>query len=525
MRSRDPCTPMRRALSRAAGLAAWLAGCATATAPVGAPPPATPPATPPGTTAAPPAWQQATDGSPAVAGLPEAWWAELGDAPLQRLVALAVRQAPDLRSAALRLREARARQALAEAGRGVSVTAGLTATRSRSSAESGSGRSSSLFDAGFDASWEADLFGRLQAGVTAAEADTAATAAAYGDALVTLRAEVARQYVALRGLQAQQAAGQANLALLSETAQIAAWRARAGLASTLDVDQADASRDQTRAQLAVLGASVLAARQQLELLVGTTPGALAAELDAPQPLPALPARVALPIPADTLRQRADVRAAAAQWQAEAGRSAVAQANLKPRLTLSGSIGLQALSLGALGQGALGAVVASLAAPVFDAGRLRATLAAQQAVQDRYAVAYHQAVLAALTEVEASLATLAGRRAQVQALEAAAGSARQAATLARARYDSGLIDFRSVLEAQRSALTLDDSLASARADALAAWIALYKALGGGWSGQVPASGEPSGAAGPAARRPLDPSHPAHASAPGPAAAAATGPTHA
>ncbi len=481
-------------LARTGALSAitWLAGCATATAPPPGPPAA----------AAPPAWQQAAAGSAPATAVPEAWWAELGDATLQRLITLAERQAPDLRTAGVRLREARARQALAEAGRGPSLTAGLTASRSRSSAATGSARTSELFDAGFDASWELDLFGRLQAGVDAAEAATAATAAAYGDALVTLRAEVARQYVALRGLQARQAAAVANLALLAETAQMAAWRAQAGLASTQDVDQADASRDQTRAQLAVLGGSVLAARQQLELLVGVQPGTLAAELDAPQPLPDLPARVALPIPADTLRQRADVRAAAAQWQAEAGRSAVAQANLKPRLTLSGSIGLQALTLGALGDGAMGSAVAGLTAPVFDAGRLRATLAAQLAAQDRFAIAYQRAVLAALTEVEASLATLAGRRAQVQALAAASASARQAATLAQARHDSGLIDLRAVLEAQRSALTLDDSLAGARADALAAWVALYKALGGGWDGRVPAAGTAPDADGHALPEPID-----------------------
>ncbi|MDT7836240.1 efflux transporter outer membrane subunit [Aquabacterium sp. OR-4] len=485
--------PARRALAAAAsalprglgpalGLvaAALLGACATATAPL----------QPPGAAAAPPAWQQAPAGSAAAERVPEAWWAELGDAQLQRLITQAEQQAPDLRTALVRLREARARQALAEAGRGASVTGSLSAARSRSSAEAGSGRSSSLYDAGFDASWELDLFGRLQSGVDAAVADTTAAAAAHGDALVTLRAEVARQYVALRGLQAQQAAAEANLALLADTAQIAAWRSQAGLASTLDVDAADASRDQTRAQAAVLAAGVTSARQQLELLLGLAPGALAAELTAARPVPALPARVALPIPADTLRQRADVRAAAAQWQAEAGRSAVAQANLKPRLTLSGSIGLQALSLGALGDGAMGSAVAGLTAPIFDAGRLRATLAAQQAVQDRYAIAYEQAVLGALTEVESALATLAGRRAQVQALDTAARSARQVATLARLRYDSGLIDFRAVLDAQRTALGLDDSLAGARADALAAWIALYKALGGGWREPADAPGATS-----------------------------------
>lgn len=483
---RGPLVP-RLAGALLLGATAWLAGCATPA------PPGQRPATPP----PPAAWQQPLAGVEPAAAVPEAWWAELGDERLQRLIDQAVRQAPDLRTAQARLREARARQTLAEASRGASVSGSLSATRSRSSPEVGSGRSSNLFDAGFDASWEADLFGRLQAGVDAAAADTAATAAAYGDALVTLRAEVARQYVALRGLQAQQAAAQANLALLAETAQIAAWRAQAGLASTLDVDQADASRDQTRATLAMLGASLALAQQQLELLVGVAPGTLAAELATARPLPALPARVALPIPADTLRQRADVRAAAAQWQAEAGRSAVAQANLKPKLTLSGSIGLQALTLGSLGDGAMASAVAGLTAPIFDAGRLRATLAAQTAVQDRYAIAYEKAVLSALAEVEGSLATLAGRRAQVQALASAAVSARQAATLSRARYDSGLVDFRTVLDAQRTALTLDDSLATARADALAAWIALYKALGGGWDGRVPGDGRASSDTSPAA----------------------------
>ena len=409
------------------------------------------------------------------------WWTLLASPQLDRLLDAAVRSAPDLRTAQSRLLEARARRALAGAGTAPRIDASASAGRSRTSpATTSVALTRNLFDAGFDASWEIDLFGRLRAGVDAADADLGAARASLRDTLVSLRAEVARNYLELRGLQQRLAIARDNLAIQSETLNIASWRVQAGLAGELDSEQALTNREQTRAQVFVLQSGVEQSRQRLELLLGLAPGALVAELALPgrPTLPDLPVLPALSIPADVLRQRADLRAAGLQWLAESARTAQARASLYPRLTLSGSIGLQALTLGTLKDGTAASLLAGLTAPVFDAGRLRAQLAAQTAVQQRLAVGYEQAVLTALHDVETSLVALAGSRLQAAALAIAANAARRAARLARTNYEGGQIDFRSVLDAERSLLVVEDSLATALTDALRAWASLYKALGGG-----------------------------------------------
>jgi outer membrane protein, multidrug efflux system len=199
-------------------------------------------------------------------------------------------------------------------------------------------------------------------------------------------------------------------------------------------------------------------------------------------LPAVPVQIAVGIPADTLRQRPDVRAAERTLAAETARVGVAEAARYPSFSLSGSIGLDALTLGALGNSsaATSSLLAGIGATVFDAGRLRAQVGIQDAVRERALVGYEQTVLTALQEVENALVSLARTRERGEALANAVESARNAAQLAQQRYGAGLIDFQSVLDTQRSVLSFEDSLASTRADGVLALIRLYKALGGGWS---------------------------------------------
>jgi outer membrane protein, multidrug efflux system len=446
-------------LPLAALLAGLLAACATPTTPT----------TPAIDT--PAAWQRGS-GLPAAA-TPERWWAMLGDPTLDGLIDEALRGAPDLLTAQTRVREARARVAVAAAARGSSVTGSATTSRARSN-----GSNSSLFDLGLDASWEADLFGRLRSGADAAALDLSAVQAGLAGTRLSLQAEVASQYLDWRSARERLALTRDNLARQQETRQIAEWRQQAGLASSLDVEQARSSTGQTRAQLAALEDNQAQAQLALELLLGRAPGALDTPLAQATAALRTPAPAGLALPADALRQRPDVAAAARQWQAEAARTGQAQAATRPRLTLSGSIGLQATRIGSLQDGVVGSVAAGLLAPLFDGGSLRAQVDAQTAVQDRYAVAYRQTVTTALSEVEAALSEVAAQRRQADALTDAAEAARNAALLARQRYDSGLVDFRTVLDAERSALTLDDSLATTRHLALKAWVRLFKALGGG-----------------------------------------------
>jgi len=206
----------------------------------------------------------------------------------------------------------------------------------------------------------------------------------------------------------------------------------------------------------------------------------------------MPARIAVGIPADTLRQRPDVRVAERRLAAQTARVGAAEAARYPGFSLAGSIGLEALTLGALGNGGAGtaSLFAGVTAPLFDAGRLRTQVEIQDALREQAQVAYEQTVLNALEEVENALVALARNREREQAVTESAAAARNAALLARQRYSAGLIDFQSVLDTERSVLSVEDSLASTRADGVLALIRLYKALGGGWSppGAIPPAGK-------------------------------------
>lgn len=412
------------------------------------------------------------------------WWLCLKDPLLSELVDSALQASPDLRSAKARLREARARRAVARAGLFPEVTASGNASRSHSSEETGSGDTRKLYTAGFDASWELDLFGGIRRGIEAAGADLEASVASLHDAQVSLAAEVAQNYVDIRTLQLRRGIARDNLASQSETLQLTQWRAQAGLVSSQDVEQARSSREQTRAQIPSLETSLAEAEHRLDILLGNAPGTLHERLAVPCALPEVPDQIAVGIPADALRQRPDVRAAERTLAAETARVGVAQAERYPSFTLSGSLGLEALTLGALGNGgaATSSLLGGITAPIFNAGRLRSQVEIQDAVREQAQVAYEQAVLTALQEVESALVSLARTRERAESLASADDAARNAAELAQQRYSAGLIDFQSVLDTQRNVLSVEDSLAATRADGVQALISLYKALGGGWSPQ-------------------------------------------
>jgi NodT family efflux transporter outer membrane factor (OMF) lipoprotein len=364
------------------------------------------------------------------------------------------------------------------------VTASAAVGRIRTSGEVGAGRSrtTELYSAGFDASWEPDVFGGTHRGIEAAQADLESSEASLNSTQVSLVSEVAVNYVEVRAFQARLAIARSNLESQSETLQLTEWRRQAGLASSLDVEQARANREQTRAQIPAFETSLAEAQHRIAILLGEPPGPISPKLALPAPIPAVPERIATGIPADTLRQRPDVRAAERKLAAETARIGQAAAARYPSLALTGSIGLEALTLGALGAGdaLTHAFVASVGAVIFDAGRLRQQVEIQSAIQEQAFVAYQTAVLTALEDVENALVSLAMSRERETALRAATEAARNAALLARDRYTSGLIDFQTLLNTERTVLTLEDSLAATQAEGASALIQLYKALGGGWS---------------------------------------------
>ncbi|MEH6874569.1 MAG: efflux transporter outer membrane subunit [Candidatus Competibacter sp.] len=413
------------------------------------------------------------------------WWRQLDDPTLTSLVEQALQTSLDLRAAQAKLREARARRALAGAELFPTVSGSAAGRRVKASGESGGGGTANLFSAGFDASWEPDVFGGLQRGVEAAQANLEASQASLHAVQVSLVAEVGLNYVELRASQAALDIARANATSQAETLQLTQWRAQAGLTTALDVEQARANLEQTRAQIPSLETNRAEAEHRLEILLGQQPGALAERLARPGGIPRLPARVTVGIPADALRQRPDVQVAERTLAAETARIGVVEAQAYPNFSLSGSLGLDALTLGALagGNAVAGNVLGSVAAPIFDAGRIRQQVNIQTAIQEQALVSYESTVLNALAEVENALVALANTRQRQDNLREALQAARLAARLARHRYSAGLIDFQTVLDTERTVLTVEDKLVIGEADGVKALIRLYKAVGGGWS-QVP-----------------------------------------
>ncbi|MFT3953615.1 MAG: efflux transporter outer membrane subunit [Piscinibacter sp.] len=404
------------------------------------------------------------------------WWQRFGDADLSRLVGDALAANTDVASARAALRQARALRDVDQAQAGPRLDASGSAQRSRSNGAS----ASNSFRAGFDASWEPDVFGGNRAGIAASEADLQASSASLGDVQVSVAAEVALAYLELRGSETRLAIARDNLASQQDTAQITQWRVQAGLATSLESEQARASVEQTRAQIPSLQKAIAQSRHQLALLTGRTVGALQLAESTTLPQPATD--LALAFPADTLRQRADVRAAEARVRAAAQRVVQADAARYPSFSLSGSLGLQALTLSGLsGGGAVAsALLASVSLPLFDGGAAKAQTAAQQAAYDQARESHRSAVLVALKDVEDALVALQRDRERLATLQQAAEAAGNAALLARQRYASGLIDFQTVLETQRSLLSAQDNVAASRIDVATDHVRLYKALGGGWT---------------------------------------------
>jgi len=446
-----------------------LAGCASLQQP--SPPPQADPT--------PVAWTATAATGTAGASELAGWWTRFGDPALAPLIEQALSVGTDVEAARARLRLARAQRYLAEAGLGPR----LDGSGSAQGGWTDNGNRSEQYRVGLDASWEADLWGAGAAGVQAARASEQASALSLVQTRVAVAAEVALSLLQLRGTQAREAIARGNLDIQLQTLQITQWRQQAGLVTQLDVEQARTAVEQTRAALPALRAGTSQAMNALAVLTGRAPGALHADLTAPGDvaLPAAPAELVLAIPAEVLRQRPDVQVAERQLAAAAARVEQADAARLPSLQIGGSIGLNALSLGALGSGAgVASLLASVSLPVFDAGRLQAQVRQQEAARDEAAAAYRATVLAALQEVEDALVSITTAREQLAAQQAAAAAARSAATLADLRYRAGLVDFQNVLQTQRTLLLADDSLAGTTTTLATDHVRLYKALGGGWS---------------------------------------------
>ena len=415
-----------------------------------------------------------------------AWWTTLNDPELSSLIDRAVLGNLDLKKALARVREARARRGMAKADLFPTLDATGSATWSRSSKDTGTGKTSDLYAASFDAGWELDIFGGVRRSLEAAGADLQASQEDLRDVLVSLLAEVALNYVEARTFQARLAFAETNLEAQNETYQLTLWRYQAGLSDELAVQQARYNLESTRSQIPTLRTGLEEAMNRIAVLLGEQPGKVHGELEKRESIPVIPLKVAVGVPADVLRRRPDIRRAESQLAAQTARVGVATADLYPKFTLIGSIGLEALSFSNPSSASSWTLSGGpkVTWAIFKAGAIRQNIEAQSALQEQYLTAYEAAVLSALEEVENALVAYAEEQLRRQSLSEAIQAAQKAAELAQHKYQAGLTDFSNVLDAERSLLSFQDQLAQSDGTVTSNLVRLYKALGGGWTSLAP-----------------------------------------
>lgn len=455
-----------RAGALAATVAALLQGCAAMQgAPALQPARAVP---------VPPAWSLAP--SAQVAPLPLVdWWRVFTDPLLDQLATQALAANPGLAASRAAVEQALALRDAAAAGLMPAVSLSGSAQRSRSNAGARAGNASAAVSGVFDP----DVAGERHAAVRAAQAELAAGELAFAQARLALVAEVALAYIDLRQAQARLLIARDSLESQRQTAQITHWRMLAGLATSLEDEQARASAEQAAARIPALESAIAQLRHALAVLCAQAPGALDAVLDAHAPLPQPRAPVA-GVPADVLRQRPDVLAAQRRIEAALARADAADAARLPAFRLEGALTAKGWDVTDAPRTVVRSLLASVGVPLFDAGAGLAQVRAQQALVGQARAGYEAALLGAMQEVEDQLAAVAAGRARIARLDAAVDAASNAALLARQRYASGLVDFQVVLETQRNLFTVQDDAAVTRAALAADHVRLYRALGGGWA---------------------------------------------
>ena len=409
------------------------------------------------------------------------WWTVFNDPVLSDLISVAENGNLDLKQAESRIREARARRVVARAGGFPAIDTSGAYTRRHSN-----NGTNDFYQAGFDAGWEIDIFGGTRRSVEAADANLLARTVALEDVRVTLAAEVGLNYVEARTFQRRLAVTGGNLQAQEETFELIQFRYQAGLSDELALQQARYNLESTRAQIPSLRTGLAEAKNRLAVLMGKIPGEVDSMLSEPRPIPITPPTVAVGIPADTLQRRPDIRVTESELAAQTALVGVATADLYPRLRLSGTIGLEATQFANFFKSAsrFWNFGPGVSWNLFDAGSIRGNIEIQSALQEQSLIAYEKSVLNALEEVENALTAYAGEQIRRERLLDAVDAAGKAETLARDKYQSGLVDFTTVLDAQRSLFSLQEQLAISDGAVASDLVQLYKALGGGWESVVP-----------------------------------------
>lgn len=403
------------------------------------------------------------------------WWQRFDDPILDGLVQRALTANLDIAQAKARLRQSRESAVQAGADLLPSVSGSGRAGRNIDS----DGPDSSSYSLGIDADWQVDLFGGGRRAVEAARADEAASGYDLASVRIAIIAELVNNYVQLRLAQEQLAIAEDTVRYQRDNYNIARWRVQAGLASSLDEQQARTQLAQTEATIPEFRTSIRGALNRIAVLLADAPGAATATLEVTAPILAPPTGIAVGFPADTLRQRPDVRSAERSLAAATARIGVAQSRLLPSLGINGSLGTSALRPDGLFDALTGSLFASLSQILFDGGARASQVRAQNAAVDGAYAAYRQTILISLEETENALVAVSSADERSGQFTIAHEAASNSAVLARLQYQSGLTDFQTLSTVETSLLSASNSLASSRAARALAIVQLYNALGGGW----------------------------------------------
>jgi outer membrane protein, multidrug efflux system len=417
-----------------------------------------------------------------------AWWKNFNDTNLDSLMAMAVQSNLTLRIAEAHVREARAERGVVAGGLWPSLGASAGYTRNRYGAHSfpplaefGVPLYYNLYNAGFDAVWELDIFGGTRRAVEAANAEIGAAEYNQRDVLVSLLAEVARNYIEARGYQQRLAITRDNLRVQQEILDLTTNRFQNGLGSDLDVQQATAVLTATEAQVPSLETGFQQSVYSLAVLLARPSKTLLDEMSAEKPIPVTPPAVPVGLPSDLLQRRPDVQRAERELAAATARIGVAKADLFPQFSLTGIAGLESVSAGnwfdyASRYWSAGPTVQW---EIFEAGSIRANIRVQNARQEQALDSYQQTVLVALEDAENALTAYAREQVRRESLSQSARANEQALELSTQLYKSGLADFLHVLDSEHSLDTAQDALVQSDRTVSLDLVQLYKALGGGW----------------------------------------------
>jgi NodT family efflux transporter outer membrane factor (OMF) lipoprotein len=447
----------------------------------------------------PPQWQDAAASTDAVE---REWWKQFHDVTLDDLVARALANNSQVQIATLRVAQSRILRNTESSARWPNVNASAGYQRERTSENGAATRTIdliappgsrdqiisvlsepySVYQGGFDVGWELDLWGRVRRSIEAADANTRMSEEDLRDAQLSLVSEVVRGYLELRGIQDQLRIANADATASADLVELTEYRVKGGIVDQLDLATQRARLAESRSNIPQLKQQEVQLVSALAVLLNEQPGSLDTQLAATPPTVALPATIAGGVPSEVARRRPDIQRAEAQLQAATAETGVAVADLYPRFTLTGSILQQSLRASDLTdwgsrQWSIGP---SISLPIFDGGRRRAVVEVRKLDQQQAAVTYQQTVLRAWHEIETALSGYSAERERNRELSAALDASRDAYDIARVRYDHGMINYLAELDARRTLLQTERAYSQSNVQLGTQWVAVYKALGGGWT---------------------------------------------